>query len=145
VLERYAKFLSDSGLTAEAILRYQELVIRNPENATYRVLLGNAYLAAGLNSHALAAYMKGNELAGEKEGWILGNIGNILKNQGFHGEAIKYLNKAVERNPDSQYAHERLAQAQKLELEETERLSALLQEARASLGATKGNHPSPAA
>ncbi len=139
VLEPYARFLSANSFGAEAVLRYRELVARTPDNATFWVLLGNAYLTAGLPSHALTAYLRGNELADGREAWILANIGNIYKNQGFYAEAIKYLKKAVECDSDSQYAHERLAQAQELELEEGRKLSSMIEEARRSLGGTLGS------
>ena len=73
---------------------------------------------------------RANELAGGKEGWIHGNIGNIYKNQGFYSEAIAEFKEALALEPDSQYAHERLAEAQKLESEENENLGELLRRAK---------------
>ena len=82
-----------------------------PSDQQYWTLLGNQYLQLEFNDFALKAYKKGNELAAEKEGWIISNIGNIMKNQGFYSEAVSFLKSSLILNPDSQYAHERLAQA----------------------------------
>ena len=133
VLAEYATFLADNNYMAETILRYQDLMNRDPKNSRYRSLAGNAYLMAGLNSRALGAYQKANELAEEKEGWILANIGNALHNRGFHAEAIKYLRRALELDPASQYAHERLAQAQQGDADEDKKTESLLDEARQTL------------
>jgi tetratricopeptide (TPR) repeat protein len=133
LLAEYARFLADNGYTAEAILRYIDLIGRAPKNPTYRALAGNAYLQAGLHSHALRAYKKANELAKEKEGWILANIGNIFTNLGLYAEAIEYFRRALELDVDSQYAHERLAQAQKSDAEANKKLQSLLDEARRSV------------
>ncbi len=145
VLAEYAKFLADNGYTAEAILRYRDLVGREPNNPTYRALAGNAYLTAGLHSHALRAYREANEFAKEKQGWILANIGNIFKNQGLYAEAIKYFRRALELDAASQYAHERLAQAQQSDAEEDKKLESLLDEARRALTKKATPSESPAA
>lgn len=134
VLRPYARFAADKGLVGEAVLRYNQLVNRHPDSAEYRTLLGNAYLAAGFHSLALQAYVRANELANGTEGWILANIGNVYKNQGLYTEAVKYLKLALERESDSDYAHERLAQAQKAEKEERDKLEELLKTARHEMG-----------
>lgn len=131
ILRAYATFLSEKGMKEEAVLRYTELVAKQPNSAQYLTLLGNAYLNAGLNNRALVTYKKANELADGKQGWIHGNIGNLYKNQGFYADAIVELKEALKLEPDSQYAHERLAQAQRLESDEDQKLTALLQRARA--------------
>jgi tetratricopeptide (TPR) repeat protein/Sec-independent protein translocase protein TatA len=130
ILDAYARFLSDTDRKAETILRFQELASRNSNNASYFGLLGNAYLAEGFNSLALACYLRAHELTEGKVAWVEANIGNIFNNQGFYGEAIKYLKAAVTLDSDFQYAHERLAQAQKFDIDERERLTAILKDAR---------------
>lgn len=133
ILAEYARFLGNNGYVSETILRYRDLMNRDPKNSTYRTLAGNAYVVADLSSRALQAYQKANELAGEKEGWILANIGNIFNNRGFYAEAIKFFHRALELDPASQYAHERLAQAQQLEADEDKKVESLLDEARQTL------------
>lgn len=133
LLEAYGRFLNAHGTPAQAIDCYRAIVARQPNNFTNLTLLGNAYLSAGFNSLALDIYMRADELAHGEAGWILSNIGNILNNRGFYAEACKYLKRAVEREPDSQYAHERLAQAQKAEATERETMTALLEAARAGM------------
>jgi tetratricopeptide (TPR) repeat protein len=144
VLVEYAEFLSGNGYIAEAILRYRDLVNQRPDNPHYRTLLGNVYLVADLNSRAFSAYQAASTLAKDKQGWILANIGNILKNRGFYAEAIKYLQKALELEAGSQYAHERLAQAQQLEVDEGKKLESLLAEARQGLSKAETPHEPPA-
>jgi predicted Zn-dependent protease len=130
VLDAYARFLGNTEFKSEAILRYQELVAREPENPSHLGLLGNLYLSAGFNSLAMSCYMRASHVTEGKSAWIEANIGNLLKNQGLYSEAIKYLKTAVVLDPDFQYAHERLAQAQKSASEEREKLNAMLKDAR---------------
>lgn len=118
LIEKYLKFLPPEGRSQERMLAYLRLTEINPTNQTYWVLLGNEYLQLGFNDLALEAYHEGNELAEEKEAWILGNIGNILNNRGFYSFGAKFLKRAVSIDPDSQYAHERLGQALKLAMDE---------------------------
>lgn len=127
-LVEYARFLADMGEHAEAALRYGQMVDRWPKSPTYRTLLGNAYLSLEFHSHALQSYRRADELSGGEQGWILANIGNILNNRGFHAEGATYLRRALEKEPDSEYAHERLASAQKLEREQSEKLADLLRD-----------------
>jgi tetratricopeptide (TPR) repeat protein len=61
----------------------------------------------------MEAYHKANILTQEKEAWILENIGNIMRNQGFYSRAAEFLQQALKINPNSQYGHERLGQALK--------------------------------
>jgi tetratricopeptide (TPR) repeat protein len=79
---------------------------------------------------ALIRYKKANELANQKEGWILANIGNIYNNQGFFTEAILYLKKSLEITPDSEYSHDRLAKALKSKAEEDKKEDEILVEAK---------------
>jgi tetratricopeptide (TPR) repeat protein len=145
VLVEYAEFLANNGYTAEAILRYRDLVDRQPNNPHYRALAGNVYLTADLNSLALSAYQAASKLAEDKQGWILANIGNLFKNRGFYAEAIRYLKKALELDAGSQYAHERLAQAQQLQAAEGKKLESLLAEARQTLSKREVPSEPPAA
>jgi tetratricopeptide (TPR) repeat protein len=92
----------------------------------------------------LNAYKEASKLAEDKQGWILANIGNILKNQGFYAESIKYLQRALELESESQYAHKRLAEAQQLEEDETKKLESLLADAQKAL-TRKGEASAPAA
>lgn len=126
ILREYARFAADSNEPVEAARRYSQLVGRFPKSAEYHTLLGNAYLALELNDYAFEEYQQANELARGEEGWILANIGNILSNQGFPTEAGKYLKRALQKEPDSEYAYGRLVEAQKLARKEVERAAVLL-------------------
>lgn len=137
VLAAYAAFLADSGLRDEAILRYNHLIGSFPQNTAYRTLLGNQYVEAKLHDLALEQYIVANRLADSKEAWIIGNIGNVYNNRGFHALAMEYLQKAIELAPDSQYAHERLAVAMKKHQEETAKLGEILTKARHALSSSE--------
>lgn len=118
LLAKYAAFLTDMGQDKEALLWYKKLVSLEPENETYRALLGNVYLNLKLNDRALETYLKADELSSQKQGWILGNIGNIYKNQGFYSRGVDFLKRALELDPDSKYAHERLAESMSMQEQE---------------------------
>jgi Tfp pilus assembly protein PilF len=133
VLASYAAFLAENKVSEEAMLRYQQLTGLFPDNATYHTLLGNLYLTADLSDCALSEYLIADKKTGSKEAWILGNIGNLYNNKGFHTIAIDYLKKALSVDPESQYAHERLASAMKKRDDERKKLEATIVDARKSL------------
>ena len=105
----------------------------NPKSQNYWTLYGNTCLLLDLNNKAMIAYKKGNDLAKEKEGWILGNIGNLYNNIGLHEKAIHYLNSAIEKETSSKFAHERLASSIKKRDEETAKHSDLIKKGRIDL------------
>lgn len=117
-LSGYASFLNDSEKKENALAVYKKLITLFPQNSTYWTLLGNIYLDLDLNSNSLECYEKANEIAKEKEGWILANIGNLYKNRGFYSKGIYFLKKASEIEPNSEYAHNRLSASLKLKEEE---------------------------
>ncbi len=125
LLDKYGSIVSTMEDYKEAMLVYLRLTKKKPENAKFWTLLGNQYLMLSFNDLALEAYKKGNELAKENEGWIISNIGNLMKNQGFYTEGASYLKKGIAIEPDSQYAYERLAQALKSANDEVEKRDAL--------------------
>lgn len=128
LLAEYAKFLSTNGRKKEALYRYKTLLDIAPKNTDYLTLIGNLYLELGLNNKALVSYEKAKSLRDEDQAWILANIGNILKNQGFYSKAIMYLNQALSINPDDEYAHDRLSSALKSQTEENEKVKQLIEE-----------------
>ncbi|MFC1485641.1 hypothetical protein ACFL55_01275 [Candidatus Latescibacterota bacterium] len=131
--ENFAEFLDAHEKQDEALLQRNELHKMEPDNFTYMTLLGNSYLDNGLNDKALEMYKNANSKAQGKEGWILANIGNIYKNQGFFSEAMSYLNKAISIVPNSVYSHERLAESLKFKEEEENKFSEILNDARIKL------------
>lgn len=128
LLDKYGSIVSDMDDYKEAMFVYLRLTLIKPESAKYWALLGNQYLNLSFNDLALEAYKKANELAQEREEWIISNIGNILKNRGFYTEGASYLKKGISIEPDSQYAHERLAQALKEANDEVEKRDILEKE-----------------
>ena len=133
LLSEYADLtltLKDFNLS---LLSYNRLITRHPTNPDYFARLGNVYLQLDLNGLAAESYDKANELAKEGQGWIWGNLGNLYKNRGFYPQAIKFLKKALELEPDSEYAHNRLATAIKSDEEERKREEELIKSAYVSL------------
>ena len=126
LLSRYASFLVDNGHNEEALFRYQKLTSLEPKHPKYLTLIGNVYLNLDLNDKAMEAYMRADELADPKQGWIVANIGNLFNNQGFYSRAVFYLKKALEIEPDYQYAHKRLAQAMQLQTDEEKKEQSIL-------------------
>jgi predicted Zn-dependent protease len=123
----------DSNSGNEIVLFiYHQLTNLFPENPIYLTLLGNAYLSKELDGLALEAYERANGIAGEKQGWIVANIGNMLTNKGCNPLAISYLKKALVLDPESSYAHERLSQAIKNQEGEREKLGTILKSAKGS-------------
>lgn len=141
LLFAYAELLRDHFDKKLSLVPFEKLVHLAPTNPQYRCLRGNILLDLELSDLAMRDYIYANELAKEEQGWILGNIGNLYKNRGLYGNAIQYLKKALDREPDSQYAHERLAVAMQLSEQENEALSKLLKEARLAL--YKATVPTP--
>ena len=121
LIEKYVEFLPGKENQNERMVAYLRLSEMRENNANYLTLLGNEYLELGFNDMALEAYRKGNVAAEESEEWILANIGNILKNQGFYSYGAEYIQRAVAIDAKSQYSHERLAQAFKLAEEEQQK------------------------
>ncbi len=128
LLAKYAEFLSTNDRKKEALYRYKTLLEIAPENTDYLTLIGNLYLDFGLNDKALVSYEEANKLRNEEQAWIVANIGNILKNQGFYTKAIMYLNQALVIRPRDEYAHDRLSKALKCQEEENERAKRLIGE-----------------
>ncbi len=128
LLEKYGSIVSNMDDYKEAMFVYLRLVTKRPEKAEFWVLLGNQYLNLSFNDLALEAYKKGNELAKESEEWIISNIGNLMKNRGFYTEGASYFKKGISIEPNSQYAHERLAQALKAANDEAEKRDGLKKE-----------------
>jgi len=128
LLEKYGSILSEMDDYKEAMFVYLRLTEKKPEEAEFWVLLGNQYLMLSFNDLALEAYKKGNKLGKESNEWIISNIGNLMNNRGFYTEGASYLKQGISIEPNSQYAHERLAQALKEAKDEVKKRDALEKE-----------------
>ncbi|MEY2482704.1 MAG: hypothetical protein QOK24_1232 [Verrucomicrobiota bacterium] len=129
LLSKYAILLYDNRNYPGTISVYHRLVAQSPDNATYHTLLGNAYLMLELHNLAYECYLKADQLAESREGWIVANIGNVLSNRGFTSAAITKFKDSLRLDPDAQYSHERLARAMTLKAAEDGRLRQLLESA----------------
>ncbi len=135
LIEKYIDLFSGNEASKERMSGYMRLSEICEDNSSYWALLGNEYLHHGFNDLALEAYKRGETLADEKEAWILSNIGNILINQGFLSHGAEYLQRALAIDPESQYSHERLAIALKLEQEQKEACNKMREEVRMTIRA----------
>lgn len=105
--------LSERNDFEGAFLVVDKLLQINPKSPHYITLKGNALLALGYNDSALECYEEGRRLSDSKEGWILGNIGNILIQKGLYSRGLVDLRKGLEIEPESQYILERITHAVK--------------------------------
>jgi tetratricopeptide (TPR) repeat protein len=107
-----------------ALFLLDELSRENPESSDYLGYLGNACVALNLPDQAMQAYKKAEEVAlGEESSWIISNIGNLYYAKGLPSEAIKHLDRSIELDKSSEYAHERLSRSIKLEDDEQKSMS----------------------
>lgn len=130
LLAEYGDLLTDLGENEAALAIYRKLNELHPDSASYLTLLGNVYLNLDLNGLALEAYQKANIIAEEKQAWIWGNIGNIHNNKGFYPQAVGFLKRALQLDPDSEYAADRLSKAIKQDKEEREKADKIIREQR---------------
>lgn len=111
ILSKYARYVYDMNNDEKALILYKRLTKICPRSSEYYSLLGNVYINLNMYNKALEHYEIANELADEKEGWILGNIGNLYNNKGLYNKSIQYLKKAIQINPEDEYANSRLMSA----------------------------------
>lgn len=122
-----AQLLYSNFDKTESLYLYNRLIKLHPDNQTYITLRGNTYLDLKLNALAMREYKHAHFIDPEAA-WINSNIGNLYKNRGLYYDGIEYLTKAVEFNPESQYAHERLSHTYKSLEKELENLAKLERE-----------------
>lgn len=139
MLSKLGNILDPNSGNDIVLFIYTKLTSLFPKNPTYLTLLGNSYLSKDLYGLALEAYQRANELAEEKQAWIIANIGNIFKNKGFNPLAIEYLKKALSLESESLYTHDRLAQAIKNHEEEQKKLDDIRKSAKKSFYSSPSN------
>lgn len=137
LLSKYAGLLYKHFGKKLALIPYNNLIELEPDNPTYLTLRANIYLELDLNDLAMSGYTCANEIAENKQSWIIANIGNLRRNRGFYREAIENLQIALKLSPEYQYAHERLASSIKSRDEELETLSKIIKEAKEQLLSSK--------
>jgi predicted Zn-dependent protease len=130
VLYKYARLLQEKERNKEALYLLNYLAIENPKEASYWGYLSNTCLQLNLYDKAMSCCKKALDLSGGKEAWILHNIGNMLKNRGFYSDAEEWLNKGLKLEPQSEYAHDRLAISIKERSEEQKKFQELCKEGR---------------
>ena len=109
ILAEFAKSAYKNDHKDISILVYKKLLEINDKKSAYWCLLGNAYLDLEFYDKALTNYEKANELAEQKEGWILGNIGNLYNRKALYTKAELFLTQSQEIEEKSDYVHARLS------------------------------------
>lgn len=112
---KYARIAGDLNMTSVAIYLFYELCKEDPKSVEYWGYLGNVCLDAELYDQALLSYRRAeSNMESTYSGqWIVSNIGNLFKNKGLPTEACIYLERAISKEPKSEYAHNRLSVALK--------------------------------
>ena len=136
ILERYALLLSEGADPTLALPVYRKLVHRYPKSWIYLTRRANIYLTLGLFDLAFFEYKKADTLADSQEGWIQGNIGNMLIRRGLFREAISYLQKAVEL-ANSDFSHDRIAEAMRERDKEEKQAREICDQAREKLATAR--------
>lgn len=110
---KYARLSQELGQDHIAAYLLDRLAFEDPNSIEYWGYLGNSCLQLDLNNEALYSYRRAEKLmkAESSSQWITANIGNLLINKDLPTEACKYLERAIQLEPHSEYAHERLASA----------------------------------
>lgn len=129
----YAQIALELNLNEIALFFLNSLIIDFPTNSSYWGYHSNCCIALDLYDLAMISSRKANELTNEKEEWIISNIGNMLKNKGFYTDSIKYLEKGIELNKKSDFAHDRLSTSLKLKEEELEKSKSIANNGRKML------------
>lgn len=131
VLEKYAKFADEKLDNKKIALFFWDKLLNIEEaNTSFLVSKGNCCLSLGLNGIAEELYFKAKEIDNEKAGWILANLGNLYKNQGFFRLAKEYLKKAIDKNSTDEYSHDRYSRSIILENDERKKMKAIMEEGR---------------
>lgn len=128
VLYKYARLLVDCKRDKEGLYLLNSLKYNHPEKIEYWGYFSNCCLKLDLYDNAMVACKEAEELSQGKIAWIIQNIGNLFKNKGFYTESIQWLQKGIELDRSSEYAHDRLAGAIKSKQEENEKLINLCKE-----------------
>ena len=128
IISKYAHIAYNLDLFNISLFLNDKLIQLNRQNPDYWATMGNTYLNLNLNNKALASYIKANKLAEGKQSWILGNIGNLYNNLELPLKAIEYLELAIEQDPKSEYAHNRLSGA--LKKKEEKKIKDILKQGR---------------
>lgn len=140
---RYARLLSENQKHKEAVYLLNALTLDDPKKIEYWGYLSNSCLSLNLYDQAMTTCKKAEELSEGKQAWILLNIGNMLNNKNLFTEAIKWLNKGLEIDTASEYAHDRLAKAIKNKDEEAKKFSQICKEGKKLLREYKVQQKEP--
>jgi tetratricopeptide (TPR) repeat protein len=126
LLTEFARISFDKGDYELSLFLFTELTSISPDNASAWCMLGNTYYHNNLFNSALNTYEKANELAEEKQAWIMENIGNLYINRGLFAKAETVLNEANKISSKSEYGTARLADSYKSLQEENKKIEEII-------------------
>jgi tetratricopeptide (TPR) repeat protein/transcriptional regulator with XRE-family HTH domain len=96
VLYAEAKIFIDRNLYKEAISILEQLVTLSPDNVGYRILLGFAFVRAGLYEDGIREFSEADRK--DPESWRpANNLGYALNMVGRYTEAVQHLTNATQR------------------------------------------------
>jgi tetratricopeptide (TPR) repeat protein len=129
---KYARLAQELEQHSVAAHLLDELASENQDTVEYWGYLGNSCLSLGFYDRALYAYRRAESLLDENsdQGWIVSNIGNLLNNKELPTEAVSYFERAIKVDPESVYAHDRLAKALKKRADEMKKYTMKMAEGR---------------
>jgi tetratricopeptide (TPR) repeat protein len=129
----YAKLAIDINENEVAIFLLDSLVKEFPSNISYLGYLSNCSINLMLYDIGMTMCKKANELAEEKQDWLILNIGNMLKNKGFYTESNIYFERGLELNKNSDYGHDRLSASLKYIQEEKDKAKKMISDGKKKL------------
>lgn len=138
---KYARLALELEQHSVAAYFLDDLASEKPDSIEYWGYLGNACLSLKLHDQALRAYRKAEALLKPtgSDDWIISNIGNLFNNKGLSTEAMIYLERALKMEPNSEFAHDRMAGAIKKKDEELTVYKRKLAEGLRSVKETQAN------
>ena len=134
-LKEIATFFSDIKNPSSELYFLNLLTELYPANGDNWGYLGNYQYNLGFRDTAMQSYNKGIELEKEKAGWIIGNVGNLLNGLGLFSMAIDKFQEALTTAPDSNYIHQRFADATKGKKDEADKWDEKLRAAKTLVSA----------
>jgi tetratricopeptide (TPR) repeat protein len=126
LLSEFARISFEKGDFELSLFLFKELTTLTPENIYAWGMYGNSLYHKELVNSALICYEKANELATEKEAWILENIGNLYIRVGLFSKAELVLKKANKIFEKSEYGLARQSDSYKYIHEEKEKIEEII-------------------
>lgn len=126
LLNEFARISFEKEDYELSLFLFNELTLLTPENAYAWCMYGNSLFHKALYNSALNCYEKANELAQEKETWIMENIGNLYNQSGLYSKAEVVLHKSHKIFNKSEYGLLRQSDSYKAIEEEKKKIGEII-------------------